>query len=78
MLGMSLSAYLKQHALTYEKFGEMIGVTGTTVYRYIRGDRFPKPAIIRKAEKVTNGEISFNSFPPKKSSKPKRNGKAHD
>jgi transcriptional regulator with XRE-family HTH domain len=59
---MSLSFYLEKHQLSYEEFGALIGVTGTTVYRYVKGDRLPTRKVMAKIANATSGKITANDF----------------
>lgn len=69
---MSLSNYLQNNKLSYEDFGSLIGATATTVYRYTKGLRVPKPAIMQAISKVTKGEVTANDFYELQKTKRKR------
>jgi predicted transcriptional regulator len=69
---MSLSTYLQKNGLSYDDFGQMIGVTATSVYRYAMGDRFPRPSILSRIKKATRGEITYDVL---LDSIPKKNGR---
>jgi transcriptional regulator with XRE-family HTH domain len=54
---MRLSAYLKKHDLSPEKFAEIVGLHMTTVYRLLAGDSMPKRSTIGAIVRATNGEV---------------------
>jgi DNA-binding transcriptional regulator YdaS (Cro superfamily) len=60
---MLLSAYLEQTGKTYSQFATEIGVEPTTVYRWIRGDRFPRKHL-QDIAKATKGKVTANDFVP--------------
>jgi transcriptional regulator with XRE-family HTH domain len=63
--GMTLEEYLhdtKPKKLSHAAFGEKVGVTQATINRYVRGDRFPSPDMIRKIQDVTGGAVTVNDW----------------
>lgn len=71
---MHLSIYLEREKLSYDDFGALIGVTGTSVYRYAKGQRRPIAKLIPKIIQATNNAVTANDF---YDSPIKSNGKPH-
>jgi transcriptional regulator with XRE-family HTH domain len=63
-LGMTLDEYLEKQApkLSHAEFGERIGVTQAAISRYLNGDRFPSPELIRKIQAATNDAVTANDL----------------
>ncbi|WP_144753887.1 helix-turn-helix domain-containing protein [Bartonella saheliensis] len=53
-----LKSYLLKNNITYAEFAASIGVTQTSIARYINKKRFPKPRIIKKIAKITDNYVS--------------------
>jgi transcriptional regulator with XRE-family HTH domain len=49
----SLANYIRRKKLTYEEFGEKIGVTRDYVSKLIRGYRTPSAHLLRKLHETT-------------------------
>ncbi len=60
--GMKLSTFLIQQQLSPADFARRLGVCRMTVHRYIRGDRFPRPRLLRKIAELTDGQVTANDF----------------
>ena len=58
----TLAAHLKAQNLSDRQFGEIIGVTQPTIWRYRTGERLPDARMARTIEKHTNGEVSFKCW----------------
>lgn len=58
---MLLAQYLQDHKIRPDKFAEDMGVKPVTVYRWIKGDRFPRKHL-QEIAKATNGEVTANDF----------------
>ncbi|AGF74117.1 putative transcriptional regulator [Bartonella australis AUST/NH1] len=52
-----LKSYLEQNKLSQAKFGQQVGVSQSTVNRYLRGLRFPEPEVVLKIEEATGGVV---------------------
>lgn len=59
---MNLDTYLNNNQIKKANFAKAIGVSVQALYRYLSGDRTPRPAIIRRIKRATNGEVTANSF----------------
>ena len=59
---MTLTEYLEQQELDAARFAERIGVSGEAVRRYARGERTPRPAIMRRITETTGGAVTANDF----------------
>ena len=59
---MELRAYLKAKTLSEAAFADLIGVKQSAVNRYCRGDRVPKPDVMREIMRVTKGKVTANDF----------------
>lgn len=55
---MKLQDFLKENSLTHAAFAEMVGVRQATINRYVRGERFPSPDMIKTIQKVTAGRVA--------------------
>lgn len=56
---MKLQDFIKSNdGMTHASFGALVGVTQATINRYVRGERFPSPDMIRKIEAATSGKVS--------------------
>lgn len=66
---MQLSTYLQAHNLTYEKFGALLNVAPISIYRYVKGKRFPTHEVLAKIKNLTDGQVTYEDFPLKKRAK---------
>ncbi|WP_019218697.1 MULTISPECIES: helix-turn-helix domain-containing protein [Bartonella] len=53
-----LKSYLLKNNITYAEFAASVGVTQTSIARYINKKRFPQPRIIKKIAKITDNYVS--------------------
>ena len=61
---MKLSDYLKENRISVHQFAQTISVASRmTVHRYIKGERIPKPVIMKRITEKTKGAVTFNDFP---------------
>lgn len=60
--GMNLADYLLQHQLSPAEFARRIGVGRMSVHRYLRGERFPRPHVLRRIRAVTAGHVTADDF----------------
>lgn len=54
---MKLSQYLIAAKMTATAFAEKHGIPQPTVHRYVHGERFPTPDMMRKIEIITKGKV---------------------
>ncbi|MFG1226058.1 helix-turn-helix domain-containing protein [Xanthobacter wiegelii] len=59
---MKLADYLKQKAETYASFGAKVGVSAFAIGKYARGERTPRPAVLRRIHTETGGIVTANDF----------------
>ena len=59
---MKLREYLQTRGITYKSFGEAIGRTGTSVYRYATARSTPDDETMMAINYVTNGAVQPNDF----------------
>lgn len=61
---MTLEEFIKAQIpkLSHASFGEKVGVTQATINRYVRGDRFPSPDMIRKIHDATDGKVTVTDW----------------
>jgi transcriptional regulator with XRE-family HTH domain len=59
---MKLQEYRKQEKLTLVELAQQVGVTEVAISRYERGERLPRPSVMRKIEEVTGGLVRPNDF----------------
>ncbi len=55
---MKLGTFIKSRDMSHEAFGKIVGVTQATINRYVRGERFPSPEMIRKIQDATEGSVT--------------------
>jgi transcriptional regulator with XRE-family HTH domain len=55
----TLAAHLKARKLTDREFGDLIGATQPTVWRYRNGARFPDASVAREIDRRTEGAVPF-------------------
>lgn len=60
--GMKLGTFIKSREMSHEAFGRVVGVTQATINRYVRGERFPSPDMIRKIQDATNGSVTVSDW----------------
>lgn len=59
---MKLRHYRDTHNLTLAQMAELVGVSEVSMSRYERGDRMPRPEVMRKIGEVTGGAVRPNDF----------------
>lgn len=60
---MKLKEWLESNEISVADFAKKIGVKGVrSVYRYIDEDRIPEKPVMKKIKKITNGEVTADSF----------------
>lgn len=59
---MNLKEYLKANEITSETFAKSLGFSHGGVLKWITGERFPRPRVLAKIEKETNGQVTANDF----------------
>ena len=59
---MDLRTFLADTEMDPPTFAEAIGVTTASVYRYIAGDRKPRPEIMQRIASATKGRVQPNDF----------------
>lgn len=61
---MTLAAWLTKTETTDAVFADRIGVTRQALWRYKTLTRVPRPEIISKISRATEGEVTANDFFP--------------
>lgn len=59
---MRLIDYLEHNEIAYPDFAEKIGVTMTSLTRYVKNERIPEKAVMKKIKKYTGGDVTADSF----------------
>lgn len=59
---MTLSDYLETHDLNAAAFAKKIGVTTATIWRYARGHRIPRKAVMARIVEATGGAVQPQDF----------------
>jgi transcriptional regulator with XRE-family HTH domain len=59
---MTLNEYMERKGLSPEEFGKLIGRSRTVVYRYTKGTRTPRPAVMQKIAEVTGGKVRLTDW----------------
>lgn len=61
-MDMKLSEYLKINGIRIGDFASKIGVTEQAVYKYVRGERLPRPAVMAAISAESGGAVTSNDF----------------
>lgn len=59
---MTLTSWLTKTNTSDADFAERIGVTRQALWRYKSAGRIPKPEIIARISRATNGKVTANDF----------------
>lgn len=59
---MTLTSWLSKTKTSDAEFADRIGVTRQALWRYKFAGRIPKPEIIARISRATNGEVTANDF----------------
>ncbi len=59
---MKLASWLDINRLSDAEFARRVGVPRQTIGRYKLGERFPKPNLLNKIYKATEGQVTANDF----------------
>jgi hypothetical protein len=59
---MKLEVWLEKHAMPIEIFAERIGVHRSSVYRFIKGEAYPRRETMRRIEEVTKNQVSMKDI----------------
>ena len=59
---MTLREYLLKKKMKPGDFADTIGASRGGVLKWISGERFPRPAMLRKIKANTNGKVTANDF----------------
>lgn len=54
---MKLSRYLTKHNITSESFADRIGMSVSSVQKYRRGAKTPRPDVVNRIRKATRGRV---------------------
>lgn len=60
---MQLRDYLHREWLTGADMARMVGVSRTSMARYLNGERVPDPDIMTAIERATNGAVGPRDWP---------------
>jgi transcriptional regulator with XRE-family HTH domain len=63
-VGMKLETYLAGNGISIAAFAEVIRTSHEAVRRYALGERVPRPEIMARISKATNGAVTANDFVP--------------
>jgi transcriptional regulator with XRE-family HTH domain len=61
-VAMNLRTFLEQTGISITDFAREIGVYPQAVHRYLRGERMPRPDVMRLILKATDGAVTADSF----------------
>ena len=59
---MRLDVYLEKNDIPVEVFADQIGVHRTSIYRFMKGLAFPRPATIRRIKTATRNAVTAEDF----------------
>ena len=45
-----------------DRFAKLVGISSKSIYKYMRGERFPSPWIIQKIQSITAGKVNPADF----------------
>ena len=62
VLGMTLLDYLQKHGLSQQALGDRLGLTQSTISRYVSGERMPKREHLRRIMEETGGLVTPTDF----------------
>ena len=63
---MKLKDWMEKHNVTNEALGKKVNLHRTTISKFKTGSRIPTILDAAKIEEATKGEVSIESFNPKK------------
>ena len=55
---MRLAKYLDENSLSYGDFGLLVGATSWGVGKWARGERTPRPDVMRRIQAATDGAVT--------------------
>lgn len=64
---MKLRDFMSARDLSEAHLGRLLGIGQATVNRYVRGERIPRPEVMRRIVEVTEGKVGpadFYDLPP--------------
>lgn len=61
---MKLAAYVSKHFASPADFARKVGHPVSTVIKWLRDERCPRPEAMRKISTVTKGAVTANDFYP--------------
>lgn len=59
---MGLREYLEARQESVAEFAVRLGVAESTVFRYLNGERTPRPAVLARIKKLTRGKVTPNDI----------------
>lgn len=59
---MTIDDYIKLTRKTYLSAAAELGVDYTTLYRWINSETMPRPAMLKKIKKWSQGAVTANDF----------------
>ena len=59
---MKLKDYLRTNQIKSEDFAKSLGASHGGVLKWITGERFPRPLMLVKIERLTEGQVTANDF----------------
>jgi transcriptional regulator with XRE-family HTH domain len=59
---MNIRAYLKKSGKTHAEFAKSLGVTRDAVSRWLAKDRYPRRTMVKKIERITNGDVTLQDI----------------
>lgn len=59
---MDLKTYLAENELAVSAFAAAIGVAPQSVHRYMAKERLPRPHVMARIQKETDGRVTPNDF----------------
>ncbi len=59
---MTLAEYLKLENVKPSHFATRLGVSASTVSRFLKGERVPSPQMLRRIAELTSNRVTPNDF----------------
>ncbi len=60
--GMKLRDFMMAREMSEAQFGRLLGIGQATINRYARGERIPRPEVMRRIVEVTDGMVGPADF----------------
>lgn len=59
---MDLQSWLTEQKISHAEFAVRVGATKHAVGKWVRGERMPRPVVMEKIGRITEGQVTANDF----------------